>query len=90
MWSLGFGAGLIALGVVTGGIGVYLYRRDEGPTGMTRDYEDYKTPGIICMAAGGVAVIGGLAWILATPNHDGPTVGALPGGGATMGWIGRF
>jgi hypothetical protein len=80
---------MIGVGVaaaLAGGAMIYF----GGPTGEMDEYTDYRTPGYFVAGGGGVLALTGVIIILATPNRDGPTVGAAPGGGATIGWIGRF
>ena len=78
------GVGLAA--ALAGGAMIYF----GGQTGKMDEYTDYRTPGYFVAGGGGVLALTGVIIILATPNRDGPTVGAAPGGGATIGWIGRF
>jgi hypothetical protein len=82
---------MIGTGVAAVGAGAVMYfvlHKEPGPNDF--DYKDYKTPGMITAGAGAVVAITGLIIILATPNHEGPTVSTTAGGGATIGWIGRF
>ena len=80
---------LIATGALAIGAATVMYIKG-GPTGDMQRYKDFRTPGYFVGAGGGVLVIVGVTWILATRQSSGPTVGMAPGGGATIGWAGRF
>jgi len=80
---------LIATGALAIGAATVMFIKG-GPTGDMERYKDYRTPGYFVGAGGGVLVIVGVTWILATRQRSGPTVGMAPGGGATIGWAGRF
>ncbi len=80
---------MIAVGaaaVVTGGAMYYV----GGPKDDELEYRDYRTPGIFTAAGGGVLAITGVIVIIATGGNSGPTVNTTAGGGATIGWTGRF
>jgi hypothetical protein len=80
------GTGVAAIGA--GAVMAFVLHKE--PDLNTHFSKDYKTPGMITAGAGAVVAITGLIIILATPNHEGPTVSPTGDGGATIGWIGRF
>jgi hypothetical protein len=84
--GLMIGTGVAAIGA--GAVMAFVLHKE--PDLNTHFSKDYKTPGMITAGAGAVVAITGLIIILATPNHEGPTVSPTGDGGATIGWIGRF
>jgi len=83
---------VMGVGVAAIATGAFLaFKLHEEPSGSEpKRYTAYKVPGYITMGAGGVAVITGLVWFLATGSSSGPTVGVATSGDATIGWSGRF
>jgi hypothetical protein len=82
---------LIVVGglAVGAGAGMYFVLHEE-PTVDDFDSYNWKKPGVITAAAGGVVAVTGVIWILATKRSDGPTVGVTGTGDATIGWSGTF
>jgi hypothetical protein len=80
--------GLGGAAVAAGAIMAFVLPKD--PTVDDYQTRDWKTAGYITAGAGAVVAITGVIIILATPNHEGPTVSPTAGGGATIGWIGTF
>ena len=81
---------LIITGALAMGAGTVMYFEGWKPTGKTEFFTEYRTPGYFVGAGGAVLAIVGVTWILATRQSSAPTVGMVPGGGATVGWTGRF
>lgn len=80
--------GLGGAAVAAGAIMAFVLHKE--PTVDQYQTRDWKTAGYITAGAGAVVAITGVIIILATPNHEGPTVSPTAGGGATIGWIGSF
>ena len=82
----------IMIGIGLGGIaaGTALYLTSEEPSGENRTYRDTKLPGYIIGGAGAAVALTGVILIVATGRSSGPNVAMTPGGGATIGWTGRF
>jgi hypothetical protein len=80
---------LIGLGIggMAVGAGMYVI---GGPTGDNATYTDLRTPGIYVAGGGAALALTGVIYILATRNSSAPTVAVMPGGGAAVGWAGRF
>jgi hypothetical protein len=78
---VGFGLAAVATGVV-------MYAKG-GPSGESRTYTDFRTPGYFVLAGGGALAVVGAVLFLRGGTSSGPTVGMLPGQ-TTIGWAGRF
>lgn len=81
---------LIITGALAMGAATVMYFEGWKPTGDNEFFTEYRTPGYGVGAGGAVLVIVGVTWIVATRQSSAPTVGMVPGGGATVGWTGRF
>jgi hypothetical protein len=95
--KVGIGVGAVgAVGLIAGGVVFSRGKPFDDPTGnaQVRDGSDFETPGVVVMAAGGAALLTGVALLVVDrlrprANGRGPSAAVLPTPGGVM-LSGRF
>ena len=86
-----FARGLLATGIasmITGGVFVYLGERDGREHKWL--YDDATTVGVVVLAVGTGATIGGSIWLIQSGSSRSTPVAALTPAGGYVGWALRF
>jgi hypothetical protein len=79
---------MVAGGLAAGGAASYMIVKG-GPTGDSKYYTNYRTPGIgVAVGAGALAVTGTILLLRGSTTET--PVAAITPGGAMVGWAGRF